>query len=115
MDAYHAPYKKETRFWTGLILLVRCIFFLVSALNTIGNDKLSLLVITSVTAVLATLAWVHHRVYEKLHNDLLEASFVLNLCILVAGTYITYRILEVARLCLLTLLLGLPSHFLCVS
>ena len=34
MDAYHAPYKKHTRFWIGLLLLVRCIIFLVSALNT---------------------------------------------------------------------------------
>ena len=87
MDAYHAPYKKHTRFWNGLLLLVRCIIFLVSALNTLGNNKLTLLVTTSITAFLATLAWVHHRIYEKFHNDLLEASFILNLCVLAAGTY----------------------------
>ena len=60
MDAYHAPYKKHTRFWVGLLLLVRCTIFLVSALNTLGNNKLTLLVIISVTAFLATLAWIHH-------------------------------------------------------
>jgi uncharacterized membrane protein YozB (DUF420 family) len=59
----------------------------VSALNTLGNNKLTLLVIISASAFLATLAWVHHRVYEKLYNDILEACFILNLCILAAGTY----------------------------
>ena len=58
-----------------------------AALNTLGNNKLTLLVIISITAFLITLAWVYHQVYERLYNDLLEASFILNLCILAAGTY----------------------------
>ena len=87
MDAYHAPYKKRTRFWVGLLVLARCIIFLVTALNTLGNNKLTLLIIISITGFLATLAWVHHRIYEKFHNDLLEAFFILNLYILAAGTY----------------------------
>ena len=87
MDAYYAPYKKHTRFWIGLLLTIRCIIFLVSALNTLGNNKLTLLVIISTSAFLATLAWVHNQIYEKLYNDILEAFFILNLCILAAGTY----------------------------
>ena len=87
MDAYYAPYKKHTRFWIGLLLIIRCIIFLVSALNTLGNNKLTLLVIISASAFLATPALVHHRIYEKLYNDILEPFFILNLCILAAGTY----------------------------
>ena len=87
MDAYHAPYRKNTRYWTGLLLLVRCILFLVLALNTLGNSSVNLLVITSFTAGLAALAWMHHRVYENFYNDILEASFILNLCIFAAATY----------------------------
>ena len=87
MDAYHAPYKKRTRFWISLLLTIRCIIFLVSALNTLGNNKLTLLVIISASAFLATLAWVQNQIYEKLYNDILEAFFILNLCILAAGTY----------------------------
>ena len=68
MDAYYAPYKKHTRFWIGLLLTIRCIIFLVSALNTLGNNKLTLLVIISVSAFLATPALVHHRIYEKLYS-----------------------------------------------
>ena len=85
MDAYHAPYKKETRYWTGLILIVRCALLLTFALNTLGNANVDLLVTTSVTAGL--LAWMHHNVYERLYNNVLETSFILNLCIFAAATY----------------------------
>ena len=87
MDAYHAPYKKESRYWTGIILLARCALFLTFAFNALGNASVNLLAITSVTAGLAALAWIRNRVYEKLYNDILEASFILNLCIFAAATY----------------------------
>ena len=87
MDAYYAPYKKETRYWTGVTLLVRCILFLVFAFNALGNASVNLLAITSVMAGLAALAWMHNRLYEHLYNDILEASFILNLCIFSAATY----------------------------
>ena len=87
MDAYHAPYKKESRYWTGFLLVVRCVLFLSFAFNALGNASVNLLAITSVTAGLVALAWVRNRVYEKLYNDILEASFILNLCIFAAATY----------------------------
>ena len=89
MDAYHAPYKKETRYWTGLILLVRCVLFLTFAVNSlqVGDNHFDLLFTTTVTACLGALAWIHHGVYEKVHNDILEASFILNLCIFSAATF----------------------------
>ena len=34
MDAYHAPYRKHTRYWTGLLLLTRLGLFLIFAINT---------------------------------------------------------------------------------
>ena len=33
MDAYHAPYSKRHRYWTGLMLLTRCVLFLAFAFN----------------------------------------------------------------------------------
>ena len=87
MDAYHAPYKKDCRYWTGIFLLARCALFLTFAFNVLGNASVNLLAILSVTAGLAVLAWIHNRVYEKLYNNILEASFVLNLCIFAAATY----------------------------
>ena len=86
-DAYYAPFKKQTRYWIGVLLLVRCILFLVFAFNALGNVSVNLISITTATACLLALAWLHNRLYEKLYNDFLEASFVLNLCILAVATY----------------------------
>ena len=89
MDAYHAPYKKETRYWTGLILLVRCILFLIFAVNSlqVGENHFELLFTTTMTACLGTLAWIQNGVYEKVYNNILEASIILNLCIFSAATF----------------------------
>ena len=89
MDAYHAPYKKENRYWTGLLLLVRCALFLTFAFNTLGNNSSCnlLAMIVSVTAGLMILAWLCLRIYKQIFNDYLEGAFLLNLCILAAGTY----------------------------
>ena len=87
MDAYHAPYKKQTRYWTGLLLLTRCGLFLTFAFNSVGNSKVNLLAVSSVCIALAVLK---ERVYEKHYNDILESSFILNLCIFsIATLFIT--------------------------
>ena len=87
MDAYHAPYKKETRYWTGFLLLVRCALFLTFAFNALGSASINLLTITSVTVGLTVLAWLQNRLYNERFNDILEACFMLNLCIFAAATY----------------------------
>ena len=111
MDAYYAPYNKGTRYWTGVTLLVRCILFLIFAFNALGNASINLLAITSVMAGLAGLAWMQNRLYEHLYNDILEASFVLNLCIFSVATYHVRRSGGV-RVVLLTRPLELPLLFL---
>jgi hypothetical protein len=90
LDAYYAPYKKETRYWTGLLLLVRCLLFLVLSQTSDGglsDTKFNLLAVSSVTVCLATLAWLHRGIYERLYNDILEGFFILNLCIFAIATY----------------------------
>ena len=87
MDTYHGPFKKESRYWTGFLLLVRCIMFLIFAFNTLGNATINLLTIISVSVGLMALAWLQTRLYVEIYNDILEASFILNLCIFAAATY----------------------------
>ena len=87
MDTYHGPFKKESRYWTGFLLLVRCILFLIFAFNTLGNATINLLTIISVCVGLMALAWLQNRLYMEIYNDVLEASFILNLCIFAAATY----------------------------
>ena len=85
MDAYHAPYKKNSRHWIGVFLLARCGLFLTFALDATGLDDqhLNLLIIISVIAILSI---IKGRVYEKWYNDFLESSFLLNLCLLSVAT-----------------------------
>jgi len=39
LDSYLAPYKLKHRYWTGLLLLLRCALFLVFAFNVAGDDS----------------------------------------------------------------------------
>ena len=84
MDAYHAPYRKHTRYWTGLLLLSRLGLFLTFAINANGSEGVNLLAISSVS--LALLA-IQRRVYENRWKDLLESSYILNLGIFSVATF----------------------------
>lgn len=84
MDAYYAPYKRGTRYWTGLLLLARAGLFLTFTFNTIGSGSVNLLATSSVATALAVMKG---RVYEKQYNDILESSFILNLCIFSVATF----------------------------
>ena len=88
LDAYHAPYKDRHRYWIGLLLVVRFILFLISAIVDIEspqNPHVNLLVIIISTSMLGT--WVWSGVYKKWYLNVLELSFILNLAILAAATY----------------------------
>ena len=81
VDAYNGPYKDKCRFWTGLLLLVRMSFTLVSLhLDTFGT----LIFITASTTVLLSLMVTFEGVYQKKYLNILECSFLLNLGLLSA-------------------------------
>ena len=82
MDAYHAPYKKHTRYWTGLLLLSRLGLFLTFTIN--GNESANLVAVSSVSIALLA---IQRRVYEHWLKDVLESSFILNLGILSVATF----------------------------
>lgn len=83
LDAYHAPYNRKHRYWTGLMLLTRCILFLIFATNYKDNALLiDMFTVTLViTAVLTIKTW-STRIYESLYLGTLELCFLLNLEIL---------------------------------
>ena len=81
VDAYHGPYKDNCRFWTGLLLLVRMLFTLVSLrLDTFGT----LIFITTSTTVLLSLLVTFEGVYQKKYLNILECLSLLNLGLLSA-------------------------------
>ena len=49
MDAYHAPYKRRHRYWTGFMLLMRCVLFLaIASFNTDNGISTNMYITTLV-------------------------------------------------------------------
>ena len=81
VDAYHGPYKDNCRFWTGLLLLVRMAFTLV----TLWFDNyIALIFITTSTSVLLSLMIFFGGTYQKKYLNILEWLSLINLILLSA-------------------------------
>ncbi len=78
LDAYHAPYTEKHRYWTGLMLLLRLVLFLISAVNVLGDPSVNLLAIACITAAILPII-LGFRIYKTWSLGLLETSFILNL------------------------------------
>ena len=87
LDTYYAPYKPKHRYWTGLLLFVRCALFLVFAFNISGNDSVNLLVISSTTSGIFIWFALSGKVYKSRYLNALEVSFILNLGVLAVATH----------------------------
>ena len=86
LDAYHAPYTDKHRYWTGMMLLLRFVLLLISAVNALGDPSVNLLAIGSITvAILPTI--LGSRIYKTWSLGLLETSFILNLAILSLASF----------------------------
>ena len=86
-EAYHAPYTDKHRYWTGLMLILRCYVFLVFAFNVFGDPSINLLCIGSATAVQLILSTLlGNRIYKNFFLNILELSFNSNLCIVAMAT-----------------------------
>ena len=87
LDAYHAPYRNEYRYWPGLLLVLRCILFLVFAFNVLGNPSVNLLTISVCTTVVGViLTRFTGKVYTNQYLDAIDASHLLNIGVLASGT-----------------------------
>ena len=88
LDAYHAPFKNEHRYWPGLLLIIRCLLFLIFAVNSLGNPNVNLLAIAVCTTPLALLSRFTGRIYrsESWYLDALDVSFLLNIGIVASAT-----------------------------
>ena len=87
LDTYHAPYKPQHRYWTGLLLWVRCALFFVFTFNISGDESVNLLVIASATSGIFAWFTLSGTVYTSWYLNALEVLFILNLGILAAATY----------------------------
>ena len=85
MDAYHAPYNKKHRYWTGLLLFVRCLLFLVFAFSYSDNQLSTNMYTTNLVLIgILSLKIFITVVYKSSLMNILENCFLLNLVILSA-------------------------------
>lgn len=91
-EVYHVPYITKYRYWTGLLLVVRFILYLVFALNTSGDPGVSLLAIIAVTSGLVfLLKGQFGRIYKNWMIDILETTCYLNIVLLSAATLFLFE------------------------
>ena len=91
-DAYTGPYKAKHRYWTGLLLLVRILLFLLFSVNDILGYSTNLFsIIVTVACIFAYLSSMG-GIYNSWPLNYLEHFFLLNLMILSAGTLYMYAI-----------------------
>ena len=98
LDAYHAPYKDQHRYWTGIMLYLHCTLFLVFAFNTQADPSINLLAIGAVVIGLLTLTNFTGLIYKRTYLDILEISFIINLGILAVATcYVKLAVVPVSQ------------------
>ena len=64
LDSYYAPYKKNTRYWTGFLLLVRCVLYIVFSFNSLGGTNKSLLAIIITFTLMEFIFWYPRGIYD---------------------------------------------------
>ena len=81
MDAYHAPYTKHHRYWTGLGLLIRCCLFII--FGTCNNTRITLISIITVFVLLLVISRASSgNLYRNKVAGLLELFYLFNLGVL---------------------------------
>ena len=79
LEPYHAPYNNKYRYWTGLLLLVRVILYIISAVNISNNPDVNLLVIGIVMSTLLLLkGMLSFQVYKRWLIEVLELACYFN-------------------------------------
>ena len=78
-DAYTGPYKDKHRYWTGLLLLVRGVLFLIFSVNVFGDPAINLFAIATMMSLLLIYVAVSKHVYRVKYLNMLEYSSFLNL------------------------------------
>ena len=80
LEPYHAPYAARYRYWTGLLLFVRVLLYLISLLNTSLDPRVDLMAIIFVVGGLILLKGViAKRIYKNWPLDVVETAIYFNL------------------------------------
>ena len=87
MDAYLAPHTLRSHYWTGLLLLIRVVLYILSAVNMGGDPSFNLLAIgVAVVFLLLLQLYTRSRIYRSVVLDCFEMASYFNLLFLTLVT-----------------------------
>ena len=88
IETYHTPYTPKHRYWTGLLLIVRIILYLVAAANVSNSPTVAL---TAIIFTVYTLRFlIGSRLYRKWPMNVFEALFYFD--VLSFATFTSYSL-----------------------
>ena len=88
LEPYHAPYTAKHRYWTGLLLFVRVLLYLISILNFSRDPRVDLMCVILVVGGLILLKGMSaNRVYKNWPLDIMETAIYFNLVAFSALTW----------------------------
>ena len=88
LEPYHAPYTAKYRYWTGLLLFVRVLLYLISLLNFSLDPRIELMAVIFIVGGLILLKGVTaKRVYKNWPLDVMETAIYFNLVAFSALTW----------------------------
>ena len=81
IETYHTPYTSKHRYWTGLLLIVRIVLYLVAAMNASNDPTIALISISfTVCCIFALRQFLGSlRMYRKWPVNVLETFSYLNI------------------------------------
>ena len=90
LDTYQGPYNDRFRYWTGLMLVLRAILFILFAANVRSDSRIDLFAIT-ITVLGLLLFWLSTSrkfgaIYKEVKLDLINSFFLVNLGMFASGT-----------------------------
>ena len=124
LEPYHVPYTAKYRYWTGLLLFVRVLLFLISELNFSLDPRVELMAVIFIVGGLILLKGVTaKRVYRNWPLDVMETAIYFNLVAFSALTWYTLdfggnqvAVAYISVMIIFTLLLGIiVFHVLCYT
>ena len=89
MDAYHAPYNRRHRYWTGALLFVCCILLIAFAASYRINSLIFNTFATAITIIMLLVfkASVKNEIYRSYLAKIFANIFLLNLGLLASTVY----------------------------
>ena len=79
VEIHHAPFTPKHRYWTGLLLIVRALLYLVAAANVSNDPQLALsAIVFTMICILFLTAFIDIKMYKKVALNALDTFFILN-------------------------------------